>query len=89
MGGVGPRAPRKNLDQLVVDLIRVARFGQTEPLRNAEDMGIDGDGLDPERVAQHHIGCLEADPGQRDQRFPGARDLATVVSNQGPSHAED
>ena len=61
MGGASPLRARNDLAQLVVDLLGIIGARQSEALGDTEDMGIDREGGDAKRVAEHHVGGLASD----------------------------
>jgi hypothetical protein len=71
-----------DLHQLVLDLVRGFPRCQTEPVGDAEDMGVDRHGRLAKGHRQHHVGGLAADAGQGDQLFAGARHLAAEFGDQ-------
>ena len=52
---------------LVLDLDRVGLLGPAEAAGQPAEVRVHGDARDPERVAEHHVGGLATDAGQRDQ----------------------
>ena len=75
------------LDMRRIGTGRVPVATPAQPSRHADHMRIDGESGHAERVAQHHVGRLAADAGQRHQRVHRIGDLAieTVTQHCGQS----
>ncbi len=52
------------------------------PVADAEDMGIDREGLLPKGRVEHDIGSLSANAGKLLQLFPSSRNLTAVMFDQ-------
>ena len=63
----------------MLDLVHVLAGGQTGPVRDAEDVGVDGNRGLAEGGVEHHIGRLAADAGELHQFIPAIGNLAAVV----------
>lgn len=69
-------------DQPVFNLVRGFARRKTEPVGNAEDVGIHRKRGHAESHRHHHIGGLAADAGQRHQLFAGLRHLTAEIVDQ-------
>jgi hypothetical protein len=78
----------QDLDELLVDVVRIVRPGQAQPLRDPEDVGIDGERLAPEGVAQHDVGRLQPNARQCHERLAVVGHLSAVVIDEAPGHPE-
>ncbi|HKU80724.1 MAG TPA: hypothetical protein VJP76_01040, partial [Candidatus Tumulicola sp.] len=65
MRGVAPFRARDERRQIVFDLSRRGAQRRADPVRDAEDVGIDRQSSLCECVGHHHAGGLAPDPGQR------------------------
>src|SRR5262245_31737225 len=84
---VGPLALRKDLLQGELDLDRVGFVREPESSRKTGDVRIDGDRRDAEPSPEHDVCGLAADPRERRQLVHGARALAPVPIEEGPTEA--
>ena len=76
-----------HLQQALLYLFRISLPGETEPVREAPDVGVHDDALVyAEGVAQDHVGRLAADAGEGDELAHGARDLPAVFLEEGAGH---
>ncbi len=73
---------RHDLFQAVLDLERVLARRQAGAVGDAEDMGVDRDGLVAEGDVQDHVRGLAPDAGQRLERLAAVRHLAAVFLEQ-------
>src|SRR5690348_11769932 len=85
---LGEPALGQDLHELVVDLIGILRLGQPQALGDTEDVGVHGERVDAEGVAEHHVGGLEPHAGQLDEGRALARHLAAVTLDERLGHAE-
>ena len=85
----GPVAPREQARDLGLDLVRVGLLGPAEPAHEPPEVRVDGDPRDAERVAQHDVGRLATDPGQRDEVGEAAGHLAVVPLDQRLAQPDD
>src|SRR4028118_2432679 len=75
---------RDRLHEVPLYLLRVVVGGEPEPVGEPPDVGVDHDALvDPEGVAEHHVGGLAPDAWQGHEVFHGPRALAAVVGGGG------
>ena len=76
--------------EIELDLVRVRVLRESESLREAHHMGVHADGLPPESVAEHDIGCLSSHAGESEQivqlvrnfAFEALDDFAAAVVNR-------
>jgi hypothetical protein len=61
-----PLRLRDDFHQVGLDFVRVVVFSQPEPLRHAQDMSINTDGLSAVGIAQDNIRGFSADARQRE-----------------------
>src|SRR6266850_2255415 len=80
---------RKHVRELIVDLVGVIRTCQPQALRDAEHVGVDRDGLLPERVAEDHVRSLEPHARECDERRPRPWHFAPVLFEQRLRHRDD
>ena len=78
---------REQRADLVLDLDRVVLGGPAEAAGQPAEVGVDGDAGDAEGVAQHHVGGLAADAGQRDQVAAAAAAPPRRTARRGPGRA--
>src|SRR5919202_3457790 len=73
--------------EVLLYLFRVSVLGETEPVRDAPDVGVHDDALvHAESVAEDHVGRLAAYPWEGDELHHGARNLPAVLLEQGTGH---
>ena len=75
---------RHDLLELRLDLVDGLAGREAGAVADAEDVGVDGEGLRAEGGVHHHIGGLAADAGQRLQRFAVRRHLAADAVRSAP-----
>ena len=68
--------------ELVFHFVRCFPGRKSGPVRDAENMRINGDGWLPEGLIQNHIRGLAANTWQQDQLFPRLRHLAPKIIKQ-------
>ena len=73
---------------LVLDLDRVGLVGPAEAAGQPAEVGVDGDAGDAEAVAEHDVGGLAADAGQRHQVVEPRRHLPVVPLDEGGAQLE-
>ena len=84
MGKQSPIGSRHDLDQILLDLYRIALPGQAQQVRYTSHVRIDDNALFlPEGVSQHDICRLSSHPGKRCQRFHSVRHDTVVIGQQG------
>ena len=79
---VAPERAGARLVQLQFDRERVLAARQAGAVADAEDVGVDREGLVPEGGVEHDVGGLAADAGQRLQRGAVVGHLAAMVADQ-------
>ena len=82
MMGVLFEARGHHLLKLAFYVARRLAFGQTQALRNSEDMRVDCNRWLTKGYVQNHVGGLSADAGQAFQLFSRARHFAFKPFNQ-------
>ena len=75
--------------QVALDLVRRLALREPQPVGDAEDVGVDGDGRLDAQLVQHHAGGLAPDAGQRLQRLALQRNLAAVLLDQDAREGDD
>jgi len=75
---------RHDLFQAQLNFERIFAGRQAGAVGDAEDMGVDRDGLAAEGDVQHHIGGFAPDAGQFFERFAAVRHLAAMLFQQQP-----
>jgi hypothetical protein len=79
---IGPLLLRDEPGDLGLDLDRVVLGGPAEPADQPAEMGVHGEPRYSERVAEHHVGGLPADPGKDHQVRHATGDLAVEALDQ-------
>src|SRR3712207_5023602 len=84
----GPIILRHHPHEVLLYLLGVPLLGETEPGRDAPDVGVHDDALvHPEGVAEAPFRRLAADAGEGDGLGHGAGNLPAVTLEEGASHA--
>ncbi len=89
--GVGRSRPGRcghRRAQLLLDDLRVIGLRNPDPVGHTQDVAVDGKPGNAERVSEHDIGRLPADPRQLDERVHRARHLAAVALDDFGRHAQ-
>lgn len=84
-----PLALRDVLHELMLGFEHVGRIGQPQPVGDAEDVRIHGDGVRAERTAHHDVRRLAPHTGQGFQRVVVGGHLAAEADGQLPRHQHE
>ena len=87
VGCASPVGGRKGGAQLLFDDDRVVGARDADAIGDAEDVAIDGEAGDAERVPEHDVRGLAADARQLDERLHRPRHLSAMVGHQRGGHA--
>jgi hypothetical protein len=74
---------------LLLDDDRIVGTRDADAIRDPQDVTIDGEARDAERMAQHDVRSLATDAGQCDQVLHGPRNLAIVLFDDGRRHPDE
>jgi hypothetical protein len=80
---VSAKGLRYDLFELGLDLIDGLAGGEASPVADAKNVGVDRECFLAERCVEHDVGGLAPNARQLLQLFPGARDFAAVMVDQG------
>src|SRR3972149_5197164 len=75
----GPAPLRDNPAKVLLYLVWVVRVGEAEPLTHPLHMGVHGEGLLFESVAEHYVGGLSSHPWKTHEVLDGVGDTAVEV----------
>src|ERR1051325_8123780 len=75
----GPALLRQRATQLLLDSHGVVAFGDADPVRDAEDVTVDGQARHAERMAEDDVRGLAADARQLDERVHAGRHRAAML----------
>ena len=76
--GIPPFLPADQFRHLSFGLFNRVGFAKTDPVADAEHMGIHGKGRNPEGIVQHDVGRFPPDARQRRQCFHAVRHPSVV-----------
>jgi len=79
MGGLDPLGLGQESAELIVDLLGVARPGESETLGDTRHVRIDGKGGNAKGIAEDDIGGLPSHARQLHELGEGPRDLSPVT----------
>src|SRR5262249_9107240 len=82
VGGARPAFLRHRVSELLLDEHRIVALGDANPVRDAENVAIDGQSGHTKRVTEYDVGRLAPDARQLDERLHGVRHLAAVMLDE-------